>query len=145
MKRLLAAVLGMYALSVATADALPLGAERPPVRLGALKPVTDVVLYNKIVVTADGRYFGWVENVEYVGSFVTQVKVCFDNYKRAAWIFVEHVKYDPINNVVVTDLSPERIQRVLVYRPIARQMRAPNARISFWRWRRCKVASPMPA
>ncbi len=113
MKKLaLAAVAGFALAGANSAGAIPLGQERPPVQLGELKPVTDIVLIQKIVVTADGTYLGWVENVEYIGSFVTQVKVVFDGYKRAAWIFVEHVKFDPKNNVVVTDWSRERVRSV---------------------------------
>ena len=115
MNRPLIAAIGLCALVSGAAQAapyIPLGTPRAPVRLGALQEVTDNVLFDKIVVTSDGRYLGWVEDVEYIGSFVTQVKVSMDNYANAAWIFVEEVKYDPVNKVVVVTLPRDRIRRI---------------------------------
>jgi hypothetical protein len=94
------------------AAAVPLGVPREPVQLGELKPIDNVVLFNKIVVTPEGRYVGWVENVEYVGTNITQVKISHDFYKRSTWVFAENFKYDPRNDVVVTYKMPSWIRRM---------------------------------
>lgn len=115
MKKHLFAAIGLCALVCGAAQAapyVPLGTPRAPVRVGNLKKITDNVLFDKPVFTSDGQYLGWVENVEYTGQFVTQVKVSMDNYMNAAWLFVEEVRYDPVNNVVITTLSRDRIRKI---------------------------------
>ena len=115
MKKLSAVVLALAA-TLAAAQAAPvgprLGEPRPPVQLAALKPINNVLLFNKPVVDTSGRYIGWVENVEYQGSMILSVKVSTHRNRRASWLFSEHFKYDPKNDVVVTDASERWIQQM---------------------------------
>jgi hypothetical protein len=104
--------LALTASLAAGATAAPLGLPRERVQVGDLKPIKGVVLFDKIVVTPDGTYVGWIENVEYIGQTVTQVKVSTDFYRRSTWVFAEHFQYDPRNNVVVTSKAPSWIKRM---------------------------------